>query len=125
MKMIKSLNDVNMLKASIGGPVELIKKIEQDFFTLYESSNSNLEIGAFNLSQNEAIILLESNDNVLDMIKDNYQLEYVEKYKVGQLQFYRIAKRITQGLEFQLIYSLVGIHDEETEQILNELSYWN
>lgn len=124
MKIIQTLNDVEWLKAENVVPKELIAVIEEDFLTLYEASGQDDELVIFRLPDQEAIVLLEKGDKVLERLElIAMDLEYVERHKIGQIEFYRMAKRIEH--EFQLIYTLVGIHSEDAEQFLQEHAEWN
>ncbi|KGA97231.1 hypothetical protein AJ85_17055 [Alkalihalobacillus alcalophilus ATCC 27647 = CGMCC 1.3604] len=124
MRIIQTINDLEWLKAEKVAPNELVAVIEQDFLTLYEATGRDDELVAFRLPSQEAIILLEKGDNVLAWLDpDSMDLEYVEKHKHGGIEFYRIARRIEH--EFQLIYTLVGIHSEDTEQFFQEHAEWN
>ncbi len=123
MKLIQALNDIEWLKAKNALPISIIEAIEQDFLTLFEAEGDGENVLTFRLPSQQALILLEAGDNVLGMANDPIHLEYVEKLEQGQIEFYRIAKRIEH--DFQLIYTLVGVHDEETEQWLIEQAEWN
>ncbi|RUL54153.1 hypothetical protein [Lysinibacillus antri] len=123
MKVIQTLNDVESLKAQSITPKELIQVIEQDFLTLYEAGGSEDDRLSFRLPYQESIILIEKGDNLLELVDNPIELEYVEKHKQGQVEFYRLAKRFEH--EFQLVYTLLNIHDDETEQFLRDHSEWN
>ena len=116
MKLIQTLNDIEWLKASNDLARPLIKSIEQDFLDLFEANGDELNVLKFRLPSQQALILLEVGDNVLGIVNDPFHLEYVEKQEEGRIEVYRIAKRVEH--DFQLIYTLVGIHDEEIEQWL-------
>lgn len=118
MKLIQTLNDIEWLKANNGVPRPLIKSIEQDFLDLFAAEGDEMDVLKFRLPLQQALILLEAGDDVLGMVNDPFHLEYVEKQEEGRIEFYRIAKRVEH--DFQLIYTLVGIHNEETEQLLIE-----
>lgn len=123
MKVIRSLNDIEWLKVNNHVPKELVKEIEQDFLNFYEASNTEIDVLSYTLESHEAFLLLEAGDDVLEILENPIMLEFVEKSKDGLIEYYRMAKRIEH--EFQLIYSLVGIHDEETENFLKEQAEWN
>ncbi|GGJ76720.1 hypothetical protein GGR02_002886 [Anoxybacillus voinovskiensis] len=123
MKVIQCVNDIEALKAYRRAPQPLIQAIEQDFIDLYEASGKETSLLAFFLPYDQALILLEKEDDVMAQVDDPFTLEYVERHHHGDMAFYRIAKR--WGHEFQLFYTLVGIHDESTEQWLLEQADWN
>lgn len=58
MKVIQTLNEVELLKAQSIAPKELIKNIEQDFLTLYEAGGSEDDLLTFRLPYQESIILI-------------------------------------------------------------------
>lgn len=118
MKWIQTLYDIEWLKSTNLVPRSIIESIEQDFTALFEAEGGEVDMWAFRLSKQQAIILIETGDDVLGMVNDPFHLEYVERLEEGRIEFYRIAKRIEY--EFQLMFTLVGIHDEETEQWLAE-----
>lgn len=127
MKVIQTIYDIKELKErkpqNESLPPELIEVVEQDFLDIYESGNENVYLMDFYLPHRQALILLEQGDDVLRILDDLQTIEYVEKAKAGRLEYYRITKRIEH--EFQLIYSLVGIHEETTEKWLEEQAAWN
>lgn len=123
MKVIRSLNDIEWLKVNNHVPKELVKEIEQDFLNFYEASNTEIDVLSYTLESHEAFLLLEAGDDVLEILENPIMLEFVEKSKDGLIEYYRMAKRIEH--EFQLIYSLVGIHDEKAENFLKEQAEWN
>lgn len=118
MKIIQSLNDIEFLKATRRIPLPMIQYIEKEFLDRFEASNSEEELFAFRLPMNEAMILLEKDDDVLAEINHPFDLEYVERIKEGDISFYRIAIRFDP--EIRVYYSLVGTYDDETEEWLNE-----
>ncbi|WP_163151590.1 hypothetical protein [Anoxybacillus sp. MB8] len=123
MKIIQCLNDIEALKAYRRAPKPLIQAIEQDFLHLYEAKGEETSLHAFFLPYDQALILLEKEDDVMAQVDDPFTLEYVEKHHHERMVFYRIAKRI--GDEFQLFYAPMGIYDEMTEQWLWEQAEWN
>ncbi|MED0686104.1 hypothetical protein [Anoxybacillus ayderensis] len=123
MKVIQCVNDIEALKAYRRAPQPLIQAIEQGFIDLYEASGKETSLLTFFLPYDQALILLEKDDDVMAQVDDPFTLEYVEKYHEGDMVFYRIAKRI--GDEFQLFYTPMGIYDEMTEQWLWEQAEWN
>lgn len=123
MKVIQCLNDIEALKAYRRAPKPLIQAIEHDFLHLYEAKGEETSLHAFFLPYDQALILLEKDDDVMAQVDDPFTLEYVEKHHHGRMVFYRIAKRI--GNEFQLFYAPMGIYDEMTEQWLWEQAEWN
>ena len=125
MKIIQTLNDIEQLKAIKAIPTELIHVIEQDFINLYEAESTDEELLKFHLPIQRALILVEAEagDDVLGLLDDPFMIEFVEKDKQDGIEYYRIAKRFEN--EFQLIFTLAGIHDERTEEWLLEQAEWN
>ncbi len=118
MKMIQTQNDIEFLKANNTLPLVFINIIEQEFLYLIEEEAADCDPLLFRLPIQRAVILLEAGDDVLATVGDIFHIEYVEKITEGTIIYYRIAKR--HDHDIQLIYSLFGIHDHETEQWLNE-----
>ncbi|MDE8565257.1 hypothetical protein PNH38_15470 [Anoxybacillus rupiensis] len=123
MKVIQCINDIEALKAFGQIPKPLIQVIEHDFLQLYKAEDRETELFQFYLPYQQTLILLEAGDAVIKLLDDSFTLEYVERHQQGLIEFYRIAKRF--GHEFQLFYTLIGIHDEDTEQWLFEHAEWN
>lgn len=123
MKVIQCINDIEALKAYGQIPKPLIQAIEHDFLHLYEAEGEETPLFSFFLPYEQALILLEAGDDVMKLLDDPFTLEYVERHRQGLIEFYRIAKRF--GHEFQLFYTLIGIHDEDAEQWLFEHAEWN
>ncbi|RYG71219.1 hypothetical protein EU245_14800 [Lentibacillus lipolyticus] len=124
MKVIQTLNDLEWLKATQAEPEGLVQAIEQDFLLLFEAESECDDVLTFRLPNQEALILLESGDDVRGMFEQSFMdLEYVERHKEGEISFFRLAKRTEH--QFQLLYSEEGTHDEETENWLAEHAEWN
>ncbi|MCL6585002.1 MAG: hypothetical protein K6T72_00530 [Anoxybacillus sp.] len=123
MKVIQCINDIEALKAFGQIPKPLIQVIEHDFLQLYKAEDRETELFQFYLPYQQTLILLEAGDDVIKLLDDSFTLEYVERHQQGLIEFYRIVKRF--GHESQLFYTLIGIHDEDTEQWLFEHAEWN
>jgi hypothetical protein len=118
LKVIQTINDIEYLKSLNNVPLELFKAIEQDLVSLIEEEAVESDPLAVRLPFHKASILLENGDEVSNILGDTFHLEYVEKLIEGNISYYRIAKR--HDHEFQLIYTLIGCHDEEVEKWLEE-----
>jgi hypothetical protein len=118
VKVIQSLNDIECLKSINNVPMELAIAIEEDLQNLIEEEAIDSDPLKVRLPFHKASILLENGDDVVDILGDTFHLEYVEKLTEGNISYYRIAKR--HDHEFQLIYTLIGCHDEEVEKWLEE-----
>ena len=112
MKYILTKDDIEDLKKTKAVSANLIDIIGDEVIAILESEELQ------QLPIQQACIILEPGDKVLEILGDAYSLEYIERSTVKNVEYYRIAKR--NDHDFQLIYSLVGIHDEETEQWLTE-----
>lgn len=124
MKIIQTLNDIEWLKATNAAPKEMIQTIQKDFLMLFEAESDCEDVLRFRLTYDEALILLEKNDDVLGMFDPSIiDLEYVERHKQGNVSFFRLAKRSEH--QFQLMYSKVGSHALSTEEWLQEHAGWN
>ncbi|WP_419393172.1 hypothetical protein [Cytobacillus praedii] len=117
MKFIQTQNDIELLRVNNDLPLVFINEIEQDFHQLIDEMGIDEEPFSFVLPTHLAIILFEPGDKVLEIINE-FLIEYVEWSTVKGVDYYRIAKR--NDHDFQLIYTLVGIHDDEIEQWLRE-----
>lgn len=112
MKYILTKNDIEVLKKEEAVSEDLIDIIGDEVIAILESEELQ------QLPMQQACILLEPGDKVLEILEDAFSIEYIERSIVKNVEYYRIAKR--NDHDFQLIYSLVGIHDGETEQWLLE-----
>lgn len=92
--------------------IKLIEVIEQEFLQVLELADSNW------LSIHQASMFLEQSDDVMEIVGEAFFIEYIEKIKESNLEYYRIAKRNDQDM--QIIYTLVGAHDEKIEKWLDD-----
>lgn len=114
LKYIFTKDDIEKLRSTKKVNVELSEVLENEVLILLESD------GLQKLPIQQSCILLETGDKVLEILENNLLIEYIERSTVKSVEYYRIAKRNEH--EFQMIYSLVGIHDDITEQWLLEQS---
>lgn len=119
MKVIQTINDLESLKEFKAVPLGLLSIVEQEFFGLYDALGNGEDLQSFKLPIEQALLTLDPWDDVRKKIGSLLDIEYVEKVSEGGMEYYRIAKRLDH--EFQIIYSLVGIYDEETEKWLKGL----
>ncbi|MBP1932293.1 hypothetical protein J2Z37_002294 [Ammoniphilus resinae] len=118
MIVIQTQNDIEYLKAINTVPMDLIKVIEQDFLDVLEAEGVDKDDLSYRLPSQQAFVLLEVDDDVSNSVGDLLHIEYIEKLTENNIDYYRIAKRFDH--EFQLLYTLAGIHDEKSEQWLND-----
>jgi hypothetical protein len=118
MKIIQTQNDIEFLRANNEFPLAFINGIEQDFHQLMAEIGLDEKPFSFVLPNRLAIILYEPGDDVFGVLGNLVQLEYIEKVVEEPIEYYRMALR--HDHEFQLMYSLVGIHKPEIEQWLGE-----
>jgi hypothetical protein len=118
MKIIQTQNDIEFLRANNEFPLAFINVIEHEFYQLMAEHVSDEEPYSFVLPNRLAIILYKPGDDVLKVVGNGLQLEYIEKVDEEPIEYYRIAKR--HDHEIQLMYSLVGIHKPDIEQWLEE-----
>jgi hypothetical protein len=118
LKIIQTQNDIEFLRANNDFPMAFINTIAQEFHQLMAEIGPDEEPLSFVLPIRLAIILFESGDDVLGIVGNGLQLEYIEKIVEEPIEFYRIAKR--HDHELQLMYSFVGIHKPEIEKWLGE-----
>lgn len=114
LKYIYTKDDIEDLRSTKKVNVELSKVIENEVLILLESEELQ------QLPIHQSCVLLESGDKVIEFLEDTLLIEYIERIVFNSIEYYRIAKRNEH--EFQMIYSLVGIHDEPTELWLLEMS---
>jgi argonaute-like protein implicated in RNA metabolism and viral defense len=112
LKIVQTEKDIEYLKINKVTPISLIEIIEQEFLQLLESENSNC------LPLHQACMILEQCDDAIKIVGESFGIEYIERLKESNFEYYRIAKRIDQDM--QLIYTLVGVHDEKLEKWLDE-----
>ncbi|MGG3162167.1 hypothetical protein ABEO87_10965 [Geobacillus stearothermophilus] len=118
MKVIQCLTDIEMLKATGHLPLPLIQVIEEQFILFYESVGTEEAITQFRLSTHEAILVLETNQEVSLLRQNILDIEFVEFESVGDIEYYRIGKRNDQ--EIQLCFAMRGAFDYRNEQWLEE-----
>lgn len=123
LRIINNLSDIESLKLINEIPNELLEAIEQDLNLLFDINADVDDISTFNLPEYQALIVLEAGDKVLQFLNDPFCIEYVERHKLDKVDYFRIAKR--NDHEFQLVYSQVNLHDEQTERWLSEQAEWN
>lgn len=120
MKRIQTVSDIEFLKETKAVQIEFINEIEQDFLNICEAEHEVVCFLDYRLSLWQALFVFEKGDDVLGKLNDPMSVEYVEKVVVEQLVYYRCA--IRNEHDFQIYYSLIGIHDEEIENWLHENS---
>lgn len=116
LKVIRTQYDIEQLKVNRAIPLAFTNAIEQDFYYLTLEIDSQDDPSTFVLPTRLAILLLETGDDVPRIIGSTLQLEYIEKIVEETTEYYRIA--IRHDHEFQLVYTLVGIHSVEIEKWL-------
>lgn len=112
------LSDIANLRASNAVPMHLIKIIQADLLHLFNTDKPNDYLFKMRLPRQHALVLLEAGDDVKKELGHVLYIEYVEKLEHEGMEYYRMAKRLDH--EFQLLYTLTGIHDQEIEAWLAE-----
>jgi hypothetical protein len=118
MKKIQSFSDIVFLTVTHTVSMALIRGIVQDFIGIYEAENDAVDLVEYRLPPGQTLFVFEKGDDVLDTLHDPMALEYVEKVKIEQLEYYRCVIRMEH--DFQIYYSPINSHDEETEHWLQE-----
>ncbi|SDC91642.1 MULTISPECIES: hypothetical protein [Halanaerobium] len=128
MRIIKTKEDIELLRNTYVLPDEYLDWIDDYFVQLYEALGRDETMDQFRLDWPGGFIaVLEEGDNLRDLsiLGLNYEndgifgfpLEYVEEYSLNRMEFYRIG--ILFDNESMLsIFSEVGIHDDEIEDYL-------
>lgn len=124
MRIIHCLSDIEYLRAEKTLPIALIKEIEQDFLGIYEAENhDDIYLLNFRLPLVQALFVFEKGDDLIERLNNMFELEYIEKNTIEEIDYYRCALR--KGEFIQLYYSLVNIHNAKTEEWLREQAEWN
>lgn len=131
MRIIKTFEDLELLKNTEVLNEDYLKSIEDYFLQLFEALGRNGEtLDQFRLGWLEGFVLvLEEGDNLRDLSLFGLNpeadgilgcsLEYVEEYRLESITFYQIG--ILMDNECMMtFFSEVGAHDEEIEDYLAE-----
>jgi hypothetical protein len=118
MRIIQSLADIEMVKASSNLPLAYVRVIEEYFTLFFDSAGHEESIIQFRLPVHEAILILESNQDVTSMMQYIMDIEFIDFESVGEIEYYRIGKR--NDHEIQLCFALRGSFSQQIEQWLEE-----
>ncbi|MGG4495458.1 hypothetical protein [Brevibacillus reuszeri] len=125
MRIIKTQQDLDVLRSARALPAELLVEIEDYFLQLRDELEDD-----FRLDEHGYIVILEVRDNVRDLSnvglnRKNGGLlgslpEYVELLDIGEgLQAYKIA--VLYDNDYMMtFFTQAGAHDEEVEQWLKD-----
>ncbi|MCE4049919.1 hypothetical protein [Bacillus sp. Au-Bac7] len=118
MKKIHTYEEFVKIKEIL--PKDFMEEIEAHLLHLLEQEGIEEE-QSIRLSSRKAIILIEENDELLKIVGELIDIEYIEKSTAADnTTYYRIAKRYDH--EYQLLYTLAGVHDDQTEEWLKKYS---
>ncbi|MBS4212435.1 hypothetical protein [Neobacillus rhizophilus] len=120
MKTIKSINDITEINSDY--PFHFMEHLKQEFMELYEVLGDGEKLFEFNVPTELAFCVLQKNDGVKGLCRSPFDLEFVERFHVEQVTFYRIGVRFND--EVAIYYSLKGLHSQEDEDWLEEQSEW-
>jgi len=134
VRVIKTFEDVELLENTKVLNEDYLQWIKDYFLQLFEALGRNGEtLDQFRLGWLEGfLLLLEEGDNLRDMSHFGLNpeddgllgvpLEYVEKYELESITFYRIG--ILMDNECMMtFFSEVDVHDEEIEDYLAEEAF--
>ena len=134
MRVIKTFEDLELLENTGVLNEDYLQWIKDYFLQLFEALGRNGEtLDQFRLGWLEGFVLvLEEGDNLRDLSLFGLNpeddgllgapLEYVEKYELESITFYRIG--ILMDNECMMtFFSELGVHDEEIEDYLAEESF--
>lgn len=129
MRIVKTQQDLNVLRQAGAIPATLLVQIEDFFLQLRDELEDEVE-SEFRLGRSGYIVVLEAGDNVRDLgniglnREDGGLLgsfpEYVETLDIGEgLQAYKIAVLYDNDY-LKTFFTQAGAHDEEVEQWLRD-----
>ena len=128
MRTINTGQDVEDLRRNGTAPAALTEHVTEFFWQLEEELTDDEE-AAFRLDQHGPIVLLETGDDLrslsfvgLSNESDEFlrrAVEFVEKLELGEVQAYRLAA-ILDNDSLVTVFTVVGTHNEEKEEWLNE-----
>ena len=121
MKLIRSINDIIEINSDY--PFHFMEHLKQEFMVFYDALCDGEKLFDFQVPNEFAFGVLQKDDVVKELCDSPFDLEYVEKFHVEQVTFYRIGIRSND--EIAVYYSLKGLHSHEDEEWLEEQSEWN
>ena len=134
MRVIKTFEDLELLENTEVLNEEYLQWIINYFLQLFEALGRNGEtLDQFRLGWLEGFVLvLEQGDNLRDMSLFGLNpaddgllgcpLEYVEKYELENITFYKLGIMFDNE-SLLSVFSEVGAHDEEIEDYLAEEAF--
>jgi hypothetical protein len=102
MKRISSINDIIEIDSDY--PYQFIEHLKEEFMLLYESLGDTEKLFEFSLPEEFAFCVFQQGDIVNSICINLFDLEFVERFHVEQVTFYRIGVR-SNG-EVTIYYSL-------------------
>ncbi|MFS0556377.1 hypothetical protein [Brevibacillus sp. 179-C9.3 HS] len=124
MRIIMTTADVTMLRQTNALPLEYMNYLEEEFLGLYHALGCGETLDGWSLARDGYMVVIEAGDNNLQPVGLRYGLrqtmpEFVELVEAGNQLIYRIGVLYDNDF-MMLFYSMVGIHDVETETWLQE-----
>lgn len=129
MRIIKSQQDIDILRRAGALPTALLDHVD-DYFLQLRDELEDEDRGKFRLNRHGYFVILEAGDNVRDLSNVGLNREdgglmsscpeYIELLDVGEgLQAYKVA--VLYDNDYMMtFFTQAGAHDEEVEQWLNE-----
>jgi hypothetical protein len=121
MKIIRSINDI--IEINEDYPFQFMEYIKQEFIELYEVLEDGETLFDFSLPEEFAFYVFQEGDGIKNLCDSPFILEFIERFHVEQVTFYRIGARFND--EMVNYYSLKGLHSQQDEEWLEEQAKWN
>ncbi|PKG24282.1 hypothetical protein [Niallia nealsonii] len=116
MKIIKTLSDIEELKARGNIDFNYLKALEEEFINWFEAEGNGELLKSFRLPNWSCIYHLEEKDDANFIASQMLHLEYVEKESKDNCMYFRIG--IMNDHQMILLYFLEGTFDSHFEQWL-------
>ncbi|WP_281869504.1 hypothetical protein [Brevibacillus parabrevis] len=119
MRIIMTNADITILRQSNALPLDYMNYLEEEFLGLYHALGCDEALDDWSLAKDGYMVVVEAGDSNLQPVGLRYGLrqtmpEFVELVEAGNQLIYRIGVLYDHDF-MMLFYSLVGIHDAETE----------
>ncbi|MFA4133877.1 MULTISPECIES: hypothetical protein [unclassified Brevibacillus] len=126
MRIIMTMTDVTVLRQANVLPLDYMNYLEEEFQGLYHALGCDHPLEGWSLERDGYMVVIEAGDHNLQIVGLTNGLrqsipEFVELVTTEIQPLYRIG--VLHNNDYvMLFYTLVGIHDAETETWLQEMA---
>lgn len=89
MKRIQCLKDLKVLESELSK--ELMEYLNEEFYGLYEYLSNGEEVEDFILPSYQAMIILEEEEELYQLIQNQIQVEFIEEVNLKEVVIIRIG----------------------------------